>query len=54
MVKEESNPYGRMFKMTSRDRVIKTYNFQIPDRIPLDFCADDPVYDALIERTYMH
>jgi len=36
--------------MTSRERVIKTYNFQIPDRIPLDFCADEPVYDALIER----
>lgn len=36
--------------MISRDRVIKTYNFEIPDRIPLDFCADDPVYDALIEK----
>lgn len=36
--------------MTSRERVIKTYNFQIPDRIPLDFCADEPVYDALIEK----
>ena len=36
--------------MTSRDRVIKTYNFQIPDRIPIDFCADEPVYEALIKK----
>jgi len=36
--------------LNSRERVIKTYNFQIPDRIPFDFCADDPVYDALIEK----
>ncbi|MCL5772201.1 MAG: hypothetical protein M1479_08000 [Actinobacteria bacterium] len=37
--------------MTSKERVIQTYNFQIPDRIPIDFCADEPVYDALIKRT---
>ncbi len=37
--------------MNSRERVIKTYNFQIPDRIPIDFCADEPVYDALIKKT---
>jgi len=37
--------------MTSKERVIKTYNFQIPDRIPIDFCADEPVYDALIKKT---
>ncbi|MHB1274862.1 MAG: uroporphyrinogen decarboxylase family protein [Candidatus Humimicrobiaceae bacterium] len=36
--------------MTSKERVIKTYNFQIPDRIPIDFCADEPVYDALIKK----
>lgn len=36
--------------MISRDRVIKTYNFVIPDRIPVDFCADEPVYDALIKK----
>jgi uroporphyrinogen decarboxylase len=37
--------------MTSKERVIKTYNFELPDRIPLDFCADVPVYDALIRKT---
>ena len=37
--------------MTSKERVIKTYNFELPDRIPLDFCADVPVYNALIEKT---
>jgi len=37
-------------KLNSRERVIKTYNFEMPDRIPLDFCADEPVYDALIEK----
>ena len=36
--------------MNSRERVLKTYNFELPDKIPLDFCADDPVYDALIEK----
>lgn len=36
--------------MIPRERVIKTYNFQIPDRIPIDFCADEPVYDALIKK----
>ena len=37
--------------MTSKERVVKTYNFQIPDRIPIDFCADEPVYNALIKKT---
>ena len=37
--------------MNSRERVLSTYNFKIPDRIPLDFCADEPVYKALIEKT---
>lgn len=37
--------------MNSKERVIKTYNFELPDRIPLDFCADVPVYDALVEKT---
>jgi len=37
-------------KMNSRERVIKTYNFELPDKIPVDFCADTPVYDALIAR----
>lgn len=36
--------------MIPRDRVIETYNFQIPDRIPIDFCADEPVYDALVKK----
>ena len=30
------------------EKVIKTYNFQIRDRIPIDFCADEPVYDAFL------
>jgi uroporphyrinogen decarboxylase len=33
--------------MTSKQRVIKTYNFELPDRIPLDFCADSPVYEKI-------
>ena len=37
--------------MNSRERVLSTYNFKIPDRIPLDFCAEEPVYNALIEKT---
>ena len=36
--------------MNSRERVIKTYNFEIPDRIPIDFCEDDPVYNGSIEK----
>lgn len=36
--------------MNSRERVLKTLNFELPDKIPLDFCAEDPVYDALIEK----
>lgn len=39
-----------MTTMNSKERVIKTYNFELPDRIPLDFCADDPVYDELIRE----
>ena len=34
--------------MIPRERVIKTYNFKIPDRIPIDFCADEPVYNACL------
>lgn len=36
--------------MNSRERVLKTINFQIPDRIPLDFCAVTPVYEELIKK----
>jgi len=36
--------------MNSKERVIKAYNFEIPDRITIDFCADDPVYNGLIEK----
>ena len=36
--------------MDSRERVIKTYNFQLPDRIPIDFCAEESVYNKLIEK----
>lgn len=37
-------------KLNSKERVVKTYNFELPDRIPVDFCADIPVYDALIKK----
>ncbi len=37
--------------MNSKERVIKTYNFELPDRIPVDFCADVPVYDSLVTKT---
>ena len=36
--------------MTLKERVLKTYTFQLTDRIPLDFCADERVYDALIQN----
>ncbi len=36
--------------MNSRERVIKTYDFELPDRIPIDFCAEDSVYDSLMEK----
>lgn len=36
--------------MTSKERVIATYNFKLPDRIPLDFCAIVPVYTALMDK----
>lgn len=36
--------------MNSRERVIKTYNFQLPDRIPIDFCAEESVYNKLMEK----
>lgn len=36
--------------MNSKERVIKTYNFDLPDRIPFDFCADVPVYEALMKK----
>jgi len=37
--------------MTSKQRVIATYNFRLPDRIPLDFCAEESVYGALVKAT---
>jgi len=37
--------------VNSKERVIKTYNFELPDRIPIDFCADVPVYDSLVTKT---
>lgn len=37
--------------MTSKERVKKAYTFELPDRIPLDFCADVPVYNRLVEKT---
>ncbi len=36
--------------MNSRERVIKTYNFELSDRIPIDFCAEESVYDSLMEK----
>jgi uroporphyrinogen decarboxylase len=36
--------------LNSRERVIKTYNLELPDRIPIDFCADELVYNALIKK----
>ncbi len=36
--------------MNSRERVIKTYNLQLPDRVPIDFCADNLVYNSLMEK----
>ncbi len=35
--------------MTSKERVLKAYKFQRVDRIPLDFCACEPVYEKLRE-----
>jgi len=37
--------------MNSKERVIATYNFELPDRIPIDFCAEESVYDALMKAT---
>lgn len=37
--------------MISKERVFKTYNFESPDLIPVDFCADVPVYETIIEKT---
>jgi uroporphyrinogen decarboxylase len=36
--------------MTSKERVCKTYRFEKPDLVPIDFCAVDEVYDALVQR----
>jgi len=33
--------------MTSKERVCRTYNFQKVDRIPIDFCACQEIYDRL-------
>src|SRR5450759_5291659 len=33
--------------MTSKERVRRTYNFERADRVPIDFCACQEVYDRL-------
>lgn len=35
--------------MTSKERVLKTFRFEKPDMIPVDFCADETVYNALVK-----
>jgi len=37
-------------RMTSKERVLKAYSFEKPDRIPIDFCACVEVYDKLQKR----
>ncbi|MCL5986162.1 MAG: uroporphyrinogen decarboxylase family protein [Actinobacteria bacterium] len=34
-------------RMTSKERVLKAYRFERPDRVPIDFCACVEVYDKL-------
>ncbi|MGQ9626680.1 MAG: uroporphyrinogen decarboxylase family protein [Anaerolineae bacterium] len=34
-------------RMTSKERVLKAYHFERPDRIPIDFCACEEVYKRL-------
>ena len=34
--------------MTSKERVRRTYNFERADRVPIDFCACQEVYDRLM------
>lgn len=36
--------------LTSKERVKKTYNFQRPDRVPIDFCACVKIYDAMKKK----
>ena len=36
--------------MTSKERVLITYEFKLPDRVPVDFCACEAVYNSLIEK----
>lgn len=36
--------------MTSKERVLKTYEFKLPDRVPVDFCACEAVYNSLIKK----
>ena len=38
---------ARKERMTSKGRVLKTYNFEKPDHIPIDFCACEEVYQRL-------
>ena len=37
----------RQLAMTSKERVLRTYSFQKADRIPIDFCACQEIYDRL-------
>src|SRR3990172_2709603 len=37
---------------TAKERVIKTYSFERPDRFPVDFCACASMYKALRERLH--
>ena len=36
--------------MSSKERVTKTYNFERPDRFPIDFCACIVIYDELRDK----
>ncbi len=36
--------------MTPEERVLKTYQFGLPDRVPIDFCACEQIYNLLIEK----
>lgn len=36
--------------MNSKERVLKTYQFGQPDRVPLDFCACDEIYHGLMKK----
>ncbi len=34
-------------RMTSKERVLRTYHFEKPDRVPIDFCACEEVYQRM-------